>query len=101
MSDRSEARREITEWGYATPIVCPHLQSPLTGLVLGASRMLNPFRSSLPSAYHHLPSGMADVIALRSDWGVYGMDFQYVRQCKPHDANPQQELLFDPKDVGS
>lgn len=63
--------------------------------------MLDPFRSSLPSAYHQLPSGMADVIALRSDWGIYGMDFHYVCQRKLHDAFPKQELLFDPKDLGS
>jgi hypothetical protein len=102
ISDSRKARHEIANWGYATPVVCPHLRSPLAGLVSGASSMFDPFRSSLPSVYHYWPSGMADVIALRSDWGIYRMDFQYVHQRKLHAANRQQELsLFDPKDLGS
>jgi hypothetical protein len=102
ISDSRKARCEIADWGYATPIACPHFRSPLAGLVSGASSMFDPFRSSLPSTYRHWPSGVADMIALRSDWGMYRMDFQYVRQRRLPDVNSWQELsLFDPKDLGS
>jgi hypothetical protein len=101
ISDSRKARYEIADWGYATPVVCSHVRSPLASLASGASSMFDPFRSSLPSVYRYWPSGVADVIALRSDWGIYRMDFEYVHERKLHDANQQELSLFDPKDLVS
>lgn len=61
--------------------------------------MLDPFRSSLPSIYQHLPPAWADVVALRGDWDMYGMDFRFVRQHELVVANERQESLFDPNDL--
>jgi hypothetical protein len=99
VSDVIRARREMAKWGYVTPVVSRHLGSPLASLVSGACVMLDPFRSSLPSIYQQLPPAWADVIALRSDWDMYGGDFGFVRQHELVAANERQESLFDPNDL--
>jgi hypothetical protein len=99
ITDSKRARCEIAEWGYATPAACPHLRSPGHALLAGAWSMMDPFRSSLPSAYRYMPPVWADVIALRSDWGIYWMDFGHVRQHELVAADERQESLFDPNDL--
>ena len=99
ISDSSKAKREIAEWGYATPVARPHVRSPLAGLIAGASSMFDPFRSSLPNAYRHIPAAWADTIALRSDWSIYSMDFGFVRQHELVVIDERQESLFDPSDL--
>jgi hypothetical protein len=63
--------------------------------------MLDPFRSSLPSTYKALPAVWADIVALRSDWTVYWMDFRFVRQHELPAIDKRQESLFDAADLES
>ncbi len=93
-TNSERARHEIAQWGYATPAACPHLRSPTQAFVAGASSMFDPFRSSMPSLYRFVPPAWADVIALRSDWGIYGMDQRYVRKTRLK-VEVVQGSLFD------
>lgn len=93
-ADTKYARQEIANWGYATPAACPHLRTPSQALIAGASSIMDPFRSSMPSIYRWVAPAWADTIALRSDWGMYGMDQRYV--CKVHRKDLAQGSLFDP-----
>jgi hypothetical protein len=45
---------------------------------------------------YRMPVGIADVIALRSDWSIFGMDYWHVLS-EMHGAEwpGQQESLFD------
>jgi hypothetical protein len=98
MNQMNEVRDEITRWGYATPVVAPHLQSALGAVASGASNVLDPFRSSLPDMYR-MPAWIADGIALRSDWSILGMDYwRVLGEIHGSAEAEQQESLFDPND---
>ena len=86
--------QEIRGLGYASPIVASYLQSPARSLAWGAFSVLDPYRSSLPALYRNVPSQVADVIALQSDWGMFGMDYAYVEHSLPS-VDERQETLFD------
>jgi hypothetical protein len=58
--------------------------------------MLVPFRSSLPESYRYWPASVADMVALRSDWSLYGMDYTYVCRTKLPSIESGQQALFDP-----
>jgi hypothetical protein len=76
MSAASQSRRAragIGDVGYATPEALRRLVTPGASMALGAFGMLDPLRSSLPPLYGFV---QADALALRSDWGLYGMDFR-------------------------
>ncbi len=93
-ANSEHARHEIAKWGYATPAACPHLRSPAQAFLAGAASMFDPFRSSMPSLYKYAPPAWADVIALRGDWGIYGMDQRHV--CKAQlKVDVAQASLFD------
>jgi hypothetical protein len=56
----------------------------------------------LPKTYKYLPPAWVDMIALHSDWAIYGMDANYVFQCKLYYSDdPKQEALFDPSSLES
>jgi hypothetical protein len=93
-SDSKHARHDIAKWAYATPAACPHLRTPSQALIAGASSMMDPFRTSMPVIYRLVAPAWADTIALRSDWGMYGMDQRYV--FKAHQSDLAQGSLFDP-----
>jgi hypothetical protein len=48
----------------------------------------------MPVIYRLVAPAWADTIALRSDWGMYGMDQRYV--FKAHQSDLAQGSLFDP-----
>ncbi len=95
MSQTAEARREIAGWGYATPAAASHVHSALGAIATGALSALDPFRSSLPETYR-MPVGIADAIALRSDWSILAMDYWHVLS-EMHGAEwpERQQSLFD------
>jgi hypothetical protein len=101
MTNATGARREIAMRGYATPTVLPHVESRFGALARGASSALDPFRSSLPSIYSQVPSWLADTVALRGDWAIYGMDFWHVLHALDSTDDQEQGSLFDPRDFES
>jgi hypothetical protein len=92
--DSKNARHAISEWGYGTPIACERFRSPAASLISGASAMLMPFESPLPKSFRW-PASVADRIAIRSDWSLYGMDYRFVCDKKLLPVDSGQQVLFD------
>ena len=104
LTESRRARRAIAAHGYATPVAYHHLVSPGASMAWGAWSMIDPFRSSLPYLYSwNWDRAIADAMALRSDWSMYGEDFVFVvgdaaralgAESTPR-VHPDQRSLFD------
>jgi len=88
-------RKDLTHFGYVTPVVKHHLQSPVQSMVLGATAW---WPALLRDSHPNAGFSPSDSEALESDWAVIGYDISWgATKClKAETEWPfKQPALFD------